>query len=460
VRRAALLSGPPGIGKTTAARLVAEAAGYQVIEFNASDTRSAKSLREHVSTLLGNRTVNSFYGAAAHKPSRVALIMDEVDGMSSGDRSGSSQLVAMIQVTKVPVICICNDREHQKIKTLKSYCVDVPFERPAVNEIVHRIAPICRLENYGISNENISKLAVSCAGDLRQVLNTLQMWHTNEVDSGTRTAAEINTRLDRSKKEIDLGPFDVVAPLFNYSRHPLETQFRHYFVDSMMVPLLVQDNYLKVVPHQVACLASPAKEIGRLQRIAAAADAISASCELDQMIHSDQCWSLAPAHALTSTILPAFHVQGILHQRPFFPSWLARSGTKTKHKRLLGELAVHTSSHLTADREALALEYVPVLRKHIVNPLSEREKDGIPEALTRMDAYGLTRDDLENLNSLLEFKTIPDTVWKPIKTVVKTALTREFKKTHDEELVREIKPRGKRGATASSSSASSKRKRE
>jgi Replication factor RFC1 C terminal domain len=127
--------------------------------------------------------------------------------------------------------------------------------------------------------------------------------------------------------------------------------------------------------------------------------------------------------------------------------------TRKKHERLAGELAVHTSSHLTTDREGLVLDYVPVLRKLIVDPLAMQEKQGIPMALARMDAYGLSREDLDNLNSMLEFKTIPDTVWKPVKTVVKTALTREYKKTHVTELVREIKPRGKRGATASSASA-------
>ena len=43
--RAALLSGPPGIGKTTTAILVAKECGMETIEFNASDARNKKTLQ-------------------------------------------------------------------------------------------------------------------------------------------------------------------------------------------------------------------------------------------------------------------------------------------------------------------------------------------------------------------------------------------------------------------------------
>jgi len=36
--------------------------------------------------------------------------MDEVDGMSSGDRGGMAVLIGLIKDTKVPIACICNDR--------------------------------------------------------------------------------------------------------------------------------------------------------------------------------------------------------------------------------------------------------------------------------------------------------------------------------------------------------------
>jgi replication factor C subunit 1 len=42
---------------------------------------------------------------------KTLIIMDEVDGMSSGDRGGITEIIMMIKNTKVPIICICNDRQ-------------------------------------------------------------------------------------------------------------------------------------------------------------------------------------------------------------------------------------------------------------------------------------------------------------------------------------------------------------
>jgi replication factor C subunit 1 len=118
--KAALLSGPPGIGKTTTATVVARENGRDVLEFNASDIRSKKALQEQVGDITGSSTLQ--FSTAKAKTKR-CIIMDEVDGMGAGDRSGVSELIQMIKKTKVPIICICNDRQSQKLKSLIPYCM-------------------------------------------------------------------------------------------------------------------------------------------------------------------------------------------------------------------------------------------------------------------------------------------------------------------------------------------------
>jgi len=48
--------------------------------------------------------------------------MDEVDGMSSGDRGGVSELIQIIKKSKIPIICICNDRYKPVRKKKKKFC--------------------------------------------------------------------------------------------------------------------------------------------------------------------------------------------------------------------------------------------------------------------------------------------------------------------------------------------------
>ena len=124
--RAVLLSGPPGIGKTSACHVILKEVGFDVIEFNASDVRSKNSVHAQIESMTRNRcetrlsltfhchclftafawcvstvfvaktlpflavlrSMGEFFQSGGLSKKRVALIMDEVDGMSSGDRGG------------------------------------------------------------------------------------------------------------------------------------------------------------------------------------------------------------------------------------------------------------------------------------------------------------------------------------------------------------------------------------
>lgn len=120
--KAILISGPPGIGKTTAANMACKKLEMEVVEMNASDTRSKSSLHEHVRDIIDNRTLAGFSDFFAkvlgsgmldkviqengqsqnvYKYHKQVLIMDEVDGMSSGDRGGMAELIQLIKKTKV-----------------------------------------------------------------------------------------------------------------------------------------------------------------------------------------------------------------------------------------------------------------------------------------------------------------------------------------------------------------------
>ena len=70
------------------------------------------------------------------------VIMDEVDGMSTGDRGGVAAIINLIKNSKVPIICICNDRGSEKIRSLAGHCLDVKFFKPNKTMVVKRLKEI------------------------------------------------------------------------------------------------------------------------------------------------------------------------------------------------------------------------------------------------------------------------------------------------------------------------------
>ena len=112
--RCLMISGPPGIGKTSAVRLIAKSLNYDVLELNASDVRNKGSIEAVLQDLSKAKSIK----AALTDSLKTLIVMDEVDGVGGGDRGGLGALLQIIKLTKVPIICIANDRGNRKIQTL------------------------------------------------------------------------------------------------------------------------------------------------------------------------------------------------------------------------------------------------------------------------------------------------------------------------------------------------------
>lgn len=137
------------------------------MEFNASDTRNKNSV-------LGIEFNSMTLDKMGQSRKRV-VIMDEVDGMSAGDRGGIAAIVQTIKKSRAPIICICNDRQHDKIKTLAGYCYDIKFFRPKTALVVKRLSDILAAERVDFDVKSLDHIVDSFGGDFRQILNYLDM---------------------------------------------------------------------------------------------------------------------------------------------------------------------------------------------------------------------------------------------------------------------------------------------
>ncbi|XP_030349249.1 replication factor C subunit 1 [Strigops habroptila] len=421
--KAALLSGPPGVGKTTTASLVCKELGYSYVELNASDTRSKNSLKEVVAESLNNTSIKDFYsGTSSSVSGKHVLIMDEVDGMAGNeDRGGIQELIGLIRHTKVPIICMCNDRNHPKIRSLVHYCFDLRFQRPRLEQIKGAMMSIAFKEGLKIPPPAMQEIILAANQDIRQVLHNLNMWCAKDK---SLTYDEAKTDASRAKKDIKLGPFDVVRKVFaaggEASRMSLIDKLDLFFHDYSLAPLFVQENYVHVKP--AAAGGNLKKHLVLLSR---AADSICDGDIVDRQIRSKQNWNLLPTQAIYASVLPGELMRGSMSQFPVFPSWLGKFSSTGKHDRIIQELGMHMSLRTQTGKRTVNMEYLSYLRDALVQPLKDFGADGVQQAITFMDSYCLMKEDIENIMEISMWggKLSP---FSKLDPKVKAAFTRAY----------------------------------
>ncbi|XP_077157827.1 replication factor C subunit 1 isoform X2 [Paroedura picta] len=445
--KAALLSGPPGVGKTTTASLVCEKLGLSYVELNASDTRSKNSLKEVVAESLNNTSIKGFCsGTSTSVSSKHVLIMDEVDGMAgSEDRGGIQELIDLIKHTKVPIICMCNDRNHPKIRSLVHYCFDLRFQRPRVEQIKGAMMSIAFKEGLKIPPPAMNEIILAANQDIRQVLHNLSMWCAK---SKALTYDSVKEDASKARKDIKLGPFDVARKVFatgeETSRMSLIDKSDLFFHDYSLAPLFVQENYIHVKP---AAAGGDMKK--HLMLLSKAADSICDGDLVDRQIRSKQNWSLLPIQAIYSSVLPGELMRGYMQQFPNFPSWLGKFSSTGKHDRILQELSMHMSLRTHASKRAVNLEYLPYLQDGIVRPLACLGTEGVQDAVAFMDSYCLMKDDVESLMEVTSWGGKLNAFSK-LDSKIKSAFTRTYnKEVHRTPYSLQIVKKSKRQAESS-----------
>ncbi|PSR83153.1 hypothetical protein PHLCEN_2v5802 [Hermanssonia centrifuga] len=438
--KAILITGPPGIGKTTSAHLCAKLEGFTPIELNASDARSKKLVEN--STNISNTSLdgwmsggNTTNAAGVTITDKCCLIMDEVDGMSAGDRGGIGALVSLIKKTKIPIICIANDKGAMKLKPLISNAFNLPFKRPEANAIRSRLLSIAFKEKMKIPANVIDQLVVGSQSDIRQVVNMLSTW---KLSSDTMDFDEGKTLSKMNEKYTVMTPFDVTHKMLGpylfsaTARETLNEKVELYFHDPSFMPLFIQENYLKTQPAKLKSDAGPERALNLLALMDKAASSISDGDLVDALIHGpEQHWSLMPLHAVCSTIRPASLLYGTGSgyggpNQMCFPVWLGQNSKQTKLNRQLMDIQARMRLKVSADKSELRHSYIPALFPYLVKPLMDQGASAVDEVIDRMDDYYLNREDWDTLVELGLDEYKDEVILKKISSATKSSMTKKY----------------------------------
>jgi len=211
-KKAVILHGPPGCGKTSAAYALASERGWEVIELNASDKRSAGIIKK----IVGQASTSNTFGETLRPR---LIILDEADNLHGNeDRGGKRAITDIVKRTQQPIILIANDKRKMG-QALQRNCKVIAFKRIEEETIIRKVLKrICRAEGIEVGDKALHTLIENANGDLRSAINDLHAISISKSKFGKITEEDIATE----GRDVEEDIFEVLKKIFGVDGYDMQ----------------------------------------------------------------------------------------------------------------------------------------------------------------------------------------------------------------------------------------------
>lgn len=184
VRRGIYVYGSPGTGKTEFVTKILKKMNYDILKYDAGDVRNKNVIEEITKNNMSDKNIINLF---LNKVKKIAIIMDEIDGLNSGDKGGINTLIKLIRpkktkkqkkenITMIPIICIGDYHIDKKIKEMMKVCVTIELKSPTTAQletIINLLMP--KLDPVLLNN-----MRPYITGDLRKIKAIYQIYKNQQ----------------------------------------------------------------------------------------------------------------------------------------------------------------------------------------------------------------------------------------------------------------------------------------
>jgi len=291
-KRGFYIYGAPGTGKTELVLRSLKSAGFDAVRYDAGDIRNKNVIESITKNQMADVNIMSLWKMKAKK---IVIVMDEIDGMNSGDKGGINALIKLIRPKKTkkqknesnnynPIVCIGNCHVDKKITDLMKVCETFEIPTPGSNDIatiINRVIP--ELE------PNICQQIVQhVQGDLRRLAGLLDL-----ISKGLKTDDKLIQEVLSSKSQ-NANAKDIVKRLINHRYNLSEHNDLMNETDRTIVGLLWHENIIDVLKKQ--------KKREAIEVYSNMLDSLCVGDYLDRITFQKQMWQFNEMSSLIKTL--------------------------------------------------------------------------------------------------------------------------------------------------------------
>ncbi|MBR4202784.1 MAG: replication factor C large subunit [Candidatus Methanomethylophilaceae archaeon] len=360
-KRALILIGTPGIGKTTSAQALARDMGWPLIEMNSSDQRDAAAIEDVA--VRGSR-FNTFSDDGSYmdssKGQRKLIVLDEADNFfGNSDRGAIPVITRLIKETQQPLILIVNDfyELSRKCSAAKTDTVQITFQKPMAPSIVKALTRIAQNEGITVDPGVLDVVAERAGGDMRAAVRNLESLSLGQTHVTMDMAEEVSYRDKRNDM------YSLMAAIFR-SDDAMKARelMRNVDTDPPEVELWVDEN----LPYEYLDKGDLVRGYEKLSR----ADIYLGRVSRRQYFGF---WSYA-SDTLTAGVNTARMSSRYSHDRLHFPSYLSKMSRSKTVRTLRKSVDLKIAMYLHTSTKRADLDVLPYVKQMVANDQEMRVK--------------------------------------------------------------------------------------